>query len=120
MTRYDLRRLRLRSGEEHREEVELELEPLGLGGQRYLPVPERVPAALTITRATTGTLFQLAFNARLHGPCVRCLDDAVVDVSVSGREYQATNPGGADELRTEYLEADLLDLGQWGRYLLAA
>src|SRR5690348_10268558 len=115
MTRYDLRRLRLRSGEEHREEVELELEPLELGGQRYVPVPERVPAELVVTRATTGTVFKLAFRARVHGPCMRCLDDAVLELVVSGREYQATNPGDADELRTDYVEDDLLDLGQWSR-----
>ncbi len=92
MTSFDLRRLKLRSGEEHRDEVELELQPLEFGGQRYLPVPEKVAAELVVNRATTGTAFRLRFPARLHGPCYRCLGDAVLDVAIDAREYQATNP----------------------------
>jgi uncharacterized protein len=114
MTSFDLRRLKLRSGEEHREAVEIELTPLEFGGQRYLPVPEQVPADLTVNRATTGTAFRLRFEARLHGPCYRCLADAVLDVPVDAREYQATNPDD-DELRTPYLVEDRLDLTAWAR-----
>src|SRR5438876_12056408 len=98
MRSFNLRQARLRSGEEYRDEIELELEPFELGGQRYIPVPEKVPAGLAITRATTGTVFELAFAARMHGPCFRCLEDAVLDVPMAAREYQATNPAGADEL----------------------
>src|SRR5207244_8279417 len=112
MTHFDLRRLKLRSGEEWRGEVEVELEPLELGGQPYLPVPGKVPAELTVTQASTGTVFKLAFATRLHGPCVRCLDDAVLDLSLSTREYQAAQPGASDELRTEYVVDDRIDLSQ--------
>ena len=119
MRSFNLRQVKLRSGEEYRDEVELELEPFDLGGQRYLPVPEKVPAALTISKATTGTVFELAFTARLHGPCFRCLGDAVLQLPIAGREYQATNPDGSDELQTPYLENDQLDLGAWARDALA-
>jgi len=68
MTTFNLRTLKLRSGEQFRDEQEIKLEPLELGGQRYLPVPETVPAELTITRASTGTVFEHAFHVRLHGP----------------------------------------------------
>jgi uncharacterized protein len=95
------------------------LEPFELGGERYLPVPETVPAELGITRATTGTVFELAFTTRLHGPCYRCLEDAVLEVPIAAREYQATNPEGSDELRNPYLEADNLDLGAWARDAVA-
>ena len=115
MTHFDLRRLKLRPGEEYRDEVELDLEPIELGGQRYLPVPERVPAGLVVTRASTGLLFGLRFSVRLHGPCVRCLDDAVLDLDISAREYHASQPGESEELRTEYVEDDRLDLSQWAR-----
>ena len=114
MTSFDLRRLRLRSGEEHRDEVEVELPPLEFGGQRYVPVPSTVPAELTVNRATTGTAFRLRFHARLHGPCYRCLGDAVVDLPIDVREYQATNPD-SEELRSPYLEDDRLDLSAWAR-----
>ena len=94
MTSFSLRSVRLRPGEEHRDEQEVELQPLVLGGQRYLPVPEKVPAELAISLGTSGMIFELRYQARLHGPCYRCLADAVLDVPISVREYQATNPDG--------------------------
>jgi uncharacterized protein len=119
MTTLDLRRLKLRSGDQYRDEQEIELEPFDLGGQRYLPVPGTVPAELTITRASTGTVFELRFDARLHGPCFRCLEDAVLEVPVSAREYQAASPGDDEELRTIYVEDDTLDLSAWARDAVA-
>jgi uncharacterized protein len=114
MTSFDLRRLKLRSGDEHRDELEVELSPLEFGGQRYLPVPDEVPAEFTVNRATTGTVFRLRFTARLHGPCYRCLGDAVLDLPIEVREYEANNPD-SDELRTPYLADDRLDLSAWAR-----
>ena len=115
MKTFNLRTLKLRPGEEYRDEVELELEPFELGGQRYLPVPEKVPAELAISRASTGAVFDLRFGVRLHGPCYRCLDDAVLDLPISAREYQATNPGDAEELATQYVVDDRLELAAWAR-----
>jgi uncharacterized protein len=119
VTTLNLRTIKLRSGEQFRDEREIRLEPLELGGQRYLPVPEIVPADLAITRASTGTVFELGFRVRLHGPCYRCLEDAVLDLPISAREYEATAPGGSDELRTPYLEQDRLYLSAWARDALA-
>ena len=119
MKSFNLRQLKLRSGEEYRDEIELELEPFEFGGERYLPVPDRVPAELAITKASTGLVFELGFEVRLHGPCFRCLDDAVLDLPISAREYQATNPEGSDELRTQYLVEDKLDLAAWSRDAIA-
>jgi uncharacterized protein len=119
MKSFNLRQLKLRSGEEYRDEIELELEPFELGGERYLPVPGTVPAELAITKASTGTVFQLGFTTRLHGPCYRCLGDAVLEVPISAREYQATNPDGSEELRTPYVVDDKLDLTAWARDAVA-
>jgi uncharacterized protein len=119
MTTFNLSTLKLRSGEQFLDEREIRLEPLELGGQRYLPVPETVPAELKITRASTGTVFELSYHVRLHGPCFRCLDDAVLDLPIAAREYQATAPEGDDELRTPYLQDDRLDLSAWARDALA-
>jgi uncharacterized protein len=82
-------------------------------------VPGTVPAELAITRAATGTLFQLSFTTRLHGPCYRCLGDAVLELPIAVREYQATNPGESDELRTPYLVDDDLDLAAMARDAIA-
>jgi uncharacterized protein len=119
VTYLDLRTIRLRSGEELRDEQEVEIAPLELGGQRYVAVPEKVPAQLVVTRASTGTVFELHFRARLHGPCFRCLGDAVVDEQLHLREYQAESPGGAEELTTPYVAENRLDLSAWARDALA-
>lgn len=119
MKTFNLRSARLRSGEEFRDQIELELGALEYGGQRYLAVPDTVPAELVVARATTGTVFELRFTARLHGPCYRCLADAVVELPIDAREYQATNPEGSEELRTPYLMDDKLDVHAWARDAIA-
>jgi uncharacterized protein len=115
VTFLDLRTIRLRSGEEQHDEHEVEISPLELGGQRYVAVPETVPAELTIARATSGTVFELRLRIRLHGPCFRCLEDAVVDERLELREYQAESPGAAEELTTPYVADGRLDLSAWAR-----
>lgn len=119
MTRFPLRRLRLRPGEEHRDAVSIELEPFELGGLRYLPVPHEVEAKLTVAQATTGLDVRLAFDVRLHGPCMRCLADAVLDLHLDVREYHAADAGAADELRSEYVVDDQLELSAWARDAIA-
>jgi uncharacterized protein len=115
----NLRTLRLRSGEQYRTTETLTLEPFELGGQRYAPVPEEVPAEIVVTQATTGTVFELTFAARLEGPCFRCLEDAALDLRVHAREYQAKDPEGDEELSTAYLHEDRLDLEEWARDAIA-
>ena len=119
MTRFPLRRLRLRAGEEHREAVQIELEPFDLGGQRYLTVPQEIGADLTVVQATGGLDLRLAFDVRLHGPCMRCLADAALDIHVDAREYHAADPGAAEELRSEYVVDDQLELTAWARDAIA-
>jgi uncharacterized protein len=97
----------------------VQLSPLELGGQRYLPVPEKVPAELRVSRASTGTVFELDFSGRLHGPCQRCLADAVVERRIRTREYHAASPDAADDLQSPYVHDDRLDLSQWARDALA-
>src|SRR5215212_5447883 len=119
MKSFSLRQVKLRPGEEYRDEIELDLEPFELGGERYLPVPGTVPAELAVGKATTGTVFELGFTTRLHGPCYRCLEDAVLELPIAAREYQATNPDGSDELRTQYVVDGNLDLTAWARDAVA-
>jgi uncharacterized protein len=118
MTSFSLRQVKLRPGEQYRDEVEVELPAFDFGGQRYVPVPEKVPAALEITRANTGTVFTLAFTARLHGPCYRCLGDAVLEVPIRAREYQAESPED-EQMTTPYVVGNTLELSQWARDAVA-
>ena len=117
-TSFNLRQVKLRPGEEHREELEVDLPVLHFGGQEYLPVPGEVPAELVVSRAITGTVFTLAFQARLYGPCHRCLGDAVLDIPIRAREYQAENPDD-EELTTPYLVDSHLEVSDWARDAVA-
>jgi uncharacterized protein len=119
MTTFDLRQATLRPGEQLREELEVQLEPLLLAGQEYLPAPALVPAELTITKASSGSVFDLAYRVRLHGPCFRCLADAVLELPVAAREYQAASPDADEELRSPYVADHTLDLSGWARDALA-
>ena len=117
-TSFNLRQVKLRPGEEHREALEVELPAFEFGGQRYVPVPERVPADFEITRENTGTVFTLRFTTRLMGPCYRCLGDASLDVPISAREYQAEDPED-EQMTTQYVSGGNLDVSQWARDAVA-
>jgi uncharacterized protein len=119
MTVFNVRTVRLQSGDQFRDAKKVALEPLELGGQRYVPVPEEPEAILTLSRLTSGLMLELEFDVRVAGPCMRCLADAGVSVVARGREYQATSPGEAEELRTPYLVDDRLDLSAWARDVVA-
>jgi uncharacterized protein len=118
VTTFDLRTIRIRSGDQARERVEIELEPLLLGGQSYEARPNPVVAELAVTRASSGTVLELAFDVALEGPCFRCLADAELPLSLRLREYEAAKPDG-DEMRTEYLDQDRLDLSAWAHDAIA-
>jgi len=118
MTSFSLSQVRLRPGDEHREALEVELPAFAFGGQRYIPVPELVPTLLVITRAMSGMVLGLEFTARLHGPCYRCLGDAVLEVPIKAREYQAESAED-EELRTPYVVDDIVELSDWARDAVA-
>jgi uncharacterized protein len=118
MARFPLRRLRLRPGEEHREAVRLTVEPFSLGGQEYALAGGEIPAELVVQRASTGDVFRLHFDGTVEGPCMRCLAPAAAVIAVDAREYQATDGGADDELRSEYVVEGDLDLDAWARDLV--
>jgi uncharacterized protein len=119
VTVFNLRNVKLRTGEQFREVVDVQLEPLVLGGQEYLPVPAEAPAKLTVTKANSGMLYELTFAVRLHGPCFRCLRDAVLELPIEATEYQANDPAGDEELESPYVADDTLDLSAWARDAIA-
>jgi DUF177 domain-containing protein len=118
MTTFDLRTLRVRSGEQGHEHVEIELDSLVLGGQTYEPQPNPAPAELAVTRASSGTVLELTLDISLAGPCFRCLQDAELALQLHLREYEATKPE-TDEERSEYLDDDRLDLSAWAHDAIA-
>ena len=119
MTIFNVRTAKLRPGEQFRDVRSVDLEPLELGGQRYVPIPESPEAAITLTQTSSGLVLELELEARMVGPCVRCLADAGETLSIKSREYQATSPGESDELTTPYLTDDRLDLSAWAHDAVA-
>jgi uncharacterized protein len=115
----DLRRLRLRPGEVRREQVDVELEPFVLGGQRYEPSPAAIPVDLQITQASGATVFDLRFHAHLAGPCMRCLAYSEVEADVAARELHDPDAPAGDALRSDYVVEDRLDVDAWARDAVA-
>jgi uncharacterized protein len=111
---FDLAGLRLSAGEGRRLELEVPIEPLELGGERYQVVPARVALALDVSRMMGGGYaLRLHFTAGLAGPCMRCLKEAEPTIAVESREVD--RPGGGEELDSPYVHDETLDLAAWAR-----
>jgi uncharacterized protein len=115
----DLGRLRLRPGELRREGVEIALDPFVLGGQRYEAVPHTLPVEVVISEVSGGTVFTLALDTMLSGPCMRCLAHAEVGVEGSAREYNDPASDPSEGLRSDYVADDKLDVSAWARDVIA-
>jgi uncharacterized protein len=115
---FELGRLSLRSGEGRTLALHVGLAPFSYGGQRYTVAPSPVPVRLDVSRTTgSGWALRLRFDARVEGPCVRCLEPAAPRFAVDAREVH--QPGGGEELSSPYVEDDELDLARWARDALA-
>lgn len=111
---FDLAGLRLTAGEGRRLALEVSIEPLTLGGERYVADPPRVAVDLTVSRMVGGGYaLGVRFTAALLGACMRCLKQARADVLVDAREID--RPGGGDELESPYVHDETLDLAAWAR-----
>lgn len=115
---FDLGTLRLASGEARSADLSVPVDPLSFAGERYEAEGQQAEARLEVSRTTgSGYALRLRFEVRLHGPCMRCLEDAGASVDVDAREVD--QPGSGDELRSPYLEEDQLDVRAWARDALA-
>ena len=114
---FDLGRLNLHSGEGRQLALEVMLDRLKLGGQDYVIDGRRVPVRLDVSHTTSGWSLRLRFDVKLAGPCMRCLEPANRVVSIDSREVD--QPGGGEDLRSPYVDADQLDVHAWARDALA-
>ena len=114
---FDLGRLNLHSGEARRLDLEVMLDALKLGGQDYVIDGRRVPVRLDVSHTTSGWSLRLRFDVKLAGPCMRCLEPASRVISIDSREVD--QPGGGEDLRSPYVDGDLLDVHAWARDALA-
>jgi uncharacterized protein len=116
---FDLERLHLRSGEGRRLELDVAVDRLQYGGSPYGVTPSPIPVVLEVSRMThAGYALRLRLDARLHGPCMRCLEPAEPEFHVDAREV--SQPGGGDELQSPYVDdAGQLDLRAWAHDALS-
>jgi uncharacterized protein len=118
-TTLDLRTLRLRPGEVRTQTLEAELDPFVLGGQRYEAIPGTTPVELQLSQASGATVFDMALDVRLSGPCMRCLGFAEVERHVRAREFHDFDAPASDELHSDYVVDDHLQLSEWARDAVA-
>jgi len=110
----DLSGLRLLPGDVRHERPHVHLQPLVLGGQSYAITPEDIETRLELQASSGGLYLKLAFSARIDGVCFRCLDPASIELDVRSSEYHdARAAADDDELRSEYVEDDQLDVERW-------
>ena len=115
---FDLGGLHLSSGEGRCVELFVSIDDFVLGGERYSVPAELVPVQLDLSRTTAnGYALRLRFTAGVSGPCMRCLEVATSAIAVESREV--SQPGESEELRSPYLEGEVLDLHGWSRDALA-
>ena len=113
MQQLDLARLALSPGEGRRLDLEVRIEPIELGGQRYAPAGP-VAARLDVSRTTgPGYALRVRSGVPLEGPCMRCLERAEHGVPVDAREVD--QPGGGEDLDSPYVDGDELDVHAWTR-----
>jgi DUF177 domain-containing protein len=108
----DLERLALSHGQARALDLEVGLDRIELGGQRYSPAGGGSEARLDVSRTSTGYALRLRFSSEVTGPCVRCLEDAASPIEIDTREI---DQGGTadDELRSPYVSEGNLDVERW-------
>src|SRR5256885_1345223 len=91
----DLATLQLSPGQGRRVDLLVQVDRLEFGGQSYGTEEALVPVVLDATRTKGGYSLRLRYDARLAGPCMRCLEDAHAEMAIDAREID--QPGDDDE-----------------------
>lgn len=110
----DLARFALSPGEGRRIDLDVPSDELELAGQRYEVGAGTIATRLDLSRTAGGHAMRLRFATRLTGPCMRCLEEADVEVRVDAREVDQPSSGD-EELRSPYVSEEELDIGSWAR-----
>jgi DUF177 domain-containing protein len=103
----DLHDLPLRGGERYESACALEMPPVVLGGTDYrVLLPDG--ATVGVDRVAGGFLVGISADAKVYGPCARCLKEVVLNVRAEEEEFAPTAAGGWKESDTSPLIDDLL------------
>ncbi len=103
----ELDSLSLRSGEQYVRVYAIEVAPVLLGGERYdVLIADGVMAS--VDRVAGGFMVHVSADAKLYGPCARCLNEAVLAVHVEQQEFAPTARGGWAETELSAFIKDLV------------
>lgn len=92
----DLHDLALRTGERYERAYPLELAPVILGGVPYqVLVSEGVTVG--VERIAGGFLIKVTADAKVYGPCARCLEEVVLETRAEQQEFAPTARDGWEE-----------------------
>jgi uncharacterized protein len=99
--------LSLRSGQQYERIYMLEFEPVMLGGVEYrVLLPDGIH--VVVERITGGYLVNVDLDAKVYGPCARCLREAVLEVHAEQQEFAPTAKDGWEETETSEFIAGLV------------
>jgi uncharacterized protein len=106
----DLKDLGLHGGDRHERTYSLEVDPVVLGGARYEVL---LPAGVSVevVRVAGGFLVTVSTDARVYGPCVRCLSEVTVEVRAEQQEFAPTARDGWEESElSAFIEDMVVDI----------
>lgn len=110
----DLGSFALASGQAATVDLPLALSPLEFGGNEYVADPASPRALVDISRTVGGYALRLRFETSFVGPCVRCLGEARMNLTLDVREVDQLADADSDvDLDCPYLSSDLLDVSKW-------
>jgi uncharacterized protein len=92
----DLNDLSLRGGDRFEQTFALDIAPIVLGGARHdVLLPDGV--TVTVCRVAGGCLVGIGADARIYGPCARCLNEVVLPARIEQQEFAPTAKDGWEE-----------------------
>jgi uncharacterized protein len=108
--RLDLDDLRLRGGERHESVHAVDLTPITLGGAEYrVLLPQGV--GIAVDRVAGGYLVNVATDAKVYGPCARCLSQVALELRAEEQEFAPTAGGTWDEADVSpFIEGLVVDI----------
>lgn len=92
----DLLGLALRGGDRYERDYPLGMAPIVLGGARYEVLMPR-GVAVAVDRVAGGFLIDVSVEAKVYGPCARCLKEVVLDAEAKQQEFVPTAKDGWEE-----------------------
>ncbi len=91
-TSIDLRELALSTGHRVERVVDVDVAPILLSGQSYQVIVGAGGVRVAVDRVSGGFLISLSFDASVHGPCFRCLNEASLMVHAVQEEFVPVHP----------------------------